>query len=125
MMDPLNFLVFDSSDDADGRVCLEAMASVSAAQLPALQAELAAVLRWCEAHGGPRGPVDEGGAWDVSLHGSQERHRAEDWDWDSRSGRWTLQAQGPEAVRHTVTLTLIGSPDWAQALTAAFGLNAD
>src|SRR6185369_12734006 len=45
----LDYLVFDASDEDSGRESFDAMASVAPDRLPALLAEVAAVLRW--AHG--------------------------------------------------------------------------
>ena len=46
MSQTLRFLQFDCSEDSAGLASFEAMASVGAAQWPALQAEVAAVLDW-------------------------------------------------------------------------------
>ena len=55
---PLHYLIFDASDDGDGTGTWEAMASVRAPQLPAVLAEVQAVLAWAEAHApGLRGPT--------------------------------------------------------------------
>ena len=96
----LNFLIFDASDDGEGTGAWEAMASVRAGDLPAVMAEVEAVLAFATAHeSGPRGPLDEGGSWDVDQQTTQ------DGDW------------------HTVTLTLTGPWEWGEALM--LGLNAD
>ncbi len=96
-MTPLQYLTFDTSDDGEGTGTWDAMASVRAAQLPAVLAEVRAVLHWAEAHApGPRGPLDEGGAWDAD-----EQVQAD--------GDWT-----------TVTLTLTGPWAWGEALLAHF-----
>jgi hypothetical protein len=92
---PLQYLIFDASDDGEGTGTWDAMASVRAAELPAVQAEVQAVLAWAERHSpGPRGPLDEGGTWDADEHQQTE-------------GDWT-----------TVTLTLTGPWDWGEALVA-------
>jgi hypothetical protein len=93
----LHYLLFDASDDGEGTGTWDAMASVRAAQVPAVMAEVQAVLAWAEAHGpGPRGPLDEGGAWDADQQVQTE-------------GDWT-----------TVTLTITGPWDWGEALVARF-----
>lgn len=95
---PLNYLIFDTSDDGEGTGTWDAMASVRAAQVSAVMAEVRAVLAWAEAHApGPRGPLDEGGAWDAD-----EQVQADN------DGEWT-----------TVTLTITGPWDWGEALVAA------
>ncbi len=90
-----NYLIFDASDDGEGTGTWDAMASVRAAELPAVWAEVQAVLTWAEQHRpGPRGPLDEGGTWDADEHQRTE-------------GDWT-----------TVTLTLTGPWAWGEALVA-------
>ena len=90
---PLQFLIFDASDDGEGNGSWEAIASVRAPQLPALRAEVQSVLTWASANNpGPRGPLDEGGVWDVDEHIQTQ-------------GEWT-----------TVTLTLVGPWVWGEAL---------
>lgn len=94
-MPTMNYLLFDAGDDGEGTGTWEAMASVRAAQLPEVMTEVRAVLDWAETHApGPRGPLDEGGAWDAD-----EQVQAE--------GEWI-----------TVTLTIIGPWVWGEALLA-------
>jgi hypothetical protein len=94
---PLHYLIFDPSDNGDGTGTWDAMASVRPAQLPDVMEEVQAVLARAEAHApGPRGPLDEGGAWDAD-----EQVQAD--------GEWT-----------TVMLTLTGPWDWGEALLARF-----
>lgn len=94
---PLNHLIFDASDDGQGNGSWEAMASVRATELPAVLAEAQAVLAAAERRApGPRGPLDEDGAWDADL----QQHA---------DGEWTV-----------VTLTLTGPWAWGEALLAAW-----
>jgi hypothetical protein len=94
----LNYLIFDASDDGEGTGTWEAMASVREADLPAVRAEVQAVLQRAQANEpGPRGPLDEGGAWDA------DEQVTADVEW------------------HTVTLTLTGPWEWGEALMGAFG----
>ena len=91
------YLIFDASDDGEGTGTWDAMASVRAAELPAVLTEVQAVLDWAERHRpGPRGPLDEGGAWDADQQVQTD-------------GGWT-----------TVTLTLTGPWEWGEALLARF-----
>lgn len=95
---PLNYLIFDASDDGEGTGSWEAMASVRAANLPAALAEVQAVLAAAERRApGPRGPLDEDGVWDADV----QQHT---------DGGWT-----------TVTLVLTGPWAWGEALVAAIG----
>jgi len=93
----MNFLIFDASDDGHGQSTWEAMASVQAERLPQLMAEVHAVLELAERRApGPRGPMEEGGAWDAEL-----------------------QVQAQDAQGWTcVTLSLTGPWAWGEALVA-------
>ena len=94
---PLHYLIFDASDDGEGTGTWDAMASVRAAELPAVMAEVQAVLAWADKHSpGPRGPLDEGGDWDADQQVQKD-------------GDWT-----------TVTLTISGPWEWGEALVARF-----
>lgn len=91
----MTYLLFDTSDDGQGMGTWEAMASVRADRLPQLMAEVDAALALAERSApGPRGPLDEGGAWDADLQVQTE-------------GEWTA-----------VTLTVSGPWDWGEALVA-------
>ena len=93
----LQYLDFDYSEDDAGSGTWDAMASVWPAQVNALLAEVALVLDW--AHGefpDGHGPLDEGGEWDHDV----------------------LSAQ--EDGRHTVTLTINGTPAFVAAWRAQF-----
>ena len=95
MNEPLQYLLFDASNDGADTGTWEAMASVRAADLPAVLAEVQQVLAAAERHRpGPRGPLDEGGVWDT------EQQVQTDSDWT------------------TVTLTLTGPWEWGEALLA-------
>ena len=94
---PLNYLIFDAADDGEGTGSWEAVASVRRADLPAVMAEVEAVLARAQREApGPRGPLDEGGAWDADQLVQTE-------------GDWT-----------TVTLTITGPWAWGEALVAHF-----
>ncbi len=89
----INYLIFDASDDGEGAGSWDAMASVRAAQLPQVLAEVQAVLAWAESSSpGPRAPLDEGGLWDTD-------HQVQ------TDGEWV-----------TVTLTLTGPLEWGEGL---------
>jgi hypothetical protein len=89
----LNYLIFDASDDGEGTGTWDAMASVRASDLAGVMTEVQTVLARALANEpGPRGPLDEGGAWDADEQ-------------TSRDGEWTA-----------VTLTLTGPWEWGEAL---------
>lgn len=94
----LRYASFAASGDGEGQGSWEAMASVQDEQLEAARAELRSLLDWAERHApGPRGPLDDGGAWDAHWH-----EQAED-------GGWT-----------TLTLSLVGPWEWGETLVAKF-----
>lgn len=96
---PLHFLSFDVSEDADGVLTLEALASTRAEQHAAVMAEVQQVLDWAwGAFAQGHGPVAEGHDWDHDLLVALE------------DGAW-----------HSVTLTLACSPRFAEACLAVFG----
>ena len=64
----LDYLDFDYSEDDEGTGCWDAMASVPATRVPALAAEVEQLLAWAHRRfKGRRGPIEEGGDWDLSL----------------------------------------------------------
>jgi len=94
----LRYLIFDASDDGEGTGTWDAMASVRAADVPALLAEVQTVLATAERQApGPRGPLDEGGTWDADV----QQHTDGDWT--------------------TVTLTVTGPWAWGEALFEHLG----
>lgn len=100
----LDYLLFEESEDTDGVHTFDAMASVQIAQRGAVEAEVARVRAWCRERfpQGP-GPLEHGLDWDEDHH----------WQVES--------ATGGENAWHTVTLTLTGTPAFAQAFRDAFG----
>jgi len=95
----MHYLTLDLSDNAEGVTTVEAMASTRAEHHAAVLAEVGQLLGWAwRAFPHSHGPVDEGG----------------DWDHD-------LQVQVEEGGWHSVTLTLSGSPAFADAFVRAFG----
>lgn len=118
----LNYLDFDFSDEETGRGSFDAMASVLPDRLPALLAEIAAVLRWANRTFGASGALDDGGEWDCELRGAAEPGTPLKVAYDEGSGEVSLTpAIGP--ARTTLTLTLSGSPAFCEAFRARFGLN--
>jgi len=126
MSQTLKYLHFDASEDSAGLASFEAMASVGAAQWPALQAEVAAVLDWAH-HGyaGVRGPLEEDGDWDYDLHATQESVCTLALDFDPELRRLSGRTLDDGMPRYTLTLTLGGTPGFAEALRARFDMDAD
>jgi hypothetical protein len=95
----LRLLTVDLSDNDEGVVTIEALASTPAAQHAAALAEAQQVLDWAwGAFPHAHGPADDGGQWDHDLQAGVE---ADGW--------------------HAVALTLTGTPTFAREFIAAFG----
>ncbi len=76
-MPRLRYLTADLALAADDQAVLEAVASTSAAQHPAVLAEVDQLLAWChQRHPDTQGPLDEGGDW---QHDLQVTHEADGW----------------------------------------------
>ena len=119
----LNYLDFDYSEDEDGTGTFDAMASVLPAKLPALHAEIAAVLAWAHAHWPDVcGPSEEGGVWQYDLQGSQEVSTPLEWVFESADGQLRSSPGTPAPPRTTITFTLSGGADFCQALRSFFHL---
>lgn len=113
----LNYLVFDQTEDEQGIVNWDAMASVTSSRVPALLAEVEQVLHWaCTGFAGQHGPLDEGGDWDVDLQAQDDDGQPLPLHWNPDAGdvRLTPAEQG----RTTVTLSLSGNAQFAQAFEA-------
>jgi hypothetical protein len=94
----MRYLSFDLSEDVDGVTTLEAMAATTADRHAAVMAEATQVLDWAwQRFPHTHGPVDDGHDWDHDLQVTVE------------GGHWQV-----------VTLTLVGSPRFVDALAEAF-----
>ena len=126
----LTYLIFDTTEADDASGSFDAMASASAAHWPALQAELAQVLRWAHAAfpAGP-GPLDEGHDWDLDLQATQETSHTRRLHFDAAGGQLVADADGRSTdratVRHSISLSLGGSPGFCTAFRAQFSLDAE
>ena len=99
----LRILTVDVSDNDEGVVTTEALASTSAAHHAAALAEAQQLLDWAwRAFPHTHGPADEGGEWDHDLQAGAE---GDGW--------------------HAVTLTLTGTPEFARAFAAEFVDSSD
>ena len=113
----LSYLIFDPNEDDQGNVNWDAMASVVAERVPALQAEVEQILHWaCTGFAGSHGPLDEGGDWDVDLQAQDDDGQPLPLTWqpDDDNVRLTAANQG----RTTLTLSLSGNAQFAQAFEA-------
>lgn len=119
----LSYLDFDYSEDADGVGTFDAMASVSPAQIPALHAEISAVLVWAHQHWpNACGPSEDGGEWQYDLHGVQEVSTPLVLAFDDTTGPLRTTAGSPAPPRTTITLTVSGNTAFCDAFREAFGV---
>ncbi len=117
----LHYLDFDYSEDAEGAGTFEAMASTQAAQAGHVRQEITRVLNWAHStFSGMRAPLDEGGEWDFDLQGQQEWSAIEALTYDETAGQLTARLDEPRAPRHSVTLSLTGSPQFCEAFRMQF-----
>jgi hypothetical protein len=99
----LRLLTVDVSDNDEGIVTIEALASTTAERHAAAQAEARQILEWAwRAFPHTHGPADDGGEWDHDL---QVHAEGDGW--------------------HAVTLTLSGTPEFAHAFAAEFTCTDD
>ena len=120
----LQYLDFDFSEDEHGLGSFDAMASVLPAQVPALHAELTRVLAWaCGAFS--KGPLDEGYDWDYDLQLAEDSAAQGPIGFDESSHRLRVDVHPgvTPASRHTVSLTVSGTPVFCRALREVFGLD--
>jgi hypothetical protein len=114
----LDYLVFDSTDEADGSASFDALASVMAERMPALAAEIAAVLGWARRSFGAPAPLEDGADWDFELQAVDENGVQSSIAYDFARNEMRLPgAPG----RSTVALTISGSRAFASAFTERFG----
>lgn len=122
----LRYLHFDYAEGTDGVGTLEAMASTWPEQVQAVHAEVVQVLEWAHAEfAGRRGPLDEGFDWDYDLHGVQELTVPEGLHYDEQTHRLSVEAGPAGKPRHTLTLSLGGTPAFCAAFIQRFGLASD
>jgi len=122
-LNSLRYLDFDYSESDTGAGSFDALASCTPEQLPALHAELAAVLAWAHEHfAGLRGDVDEAGEWDYALSSQREWSAADHITFDEAAQHITVQALPGALERHTVSLSLSGRPAFCDAFRERFSL---
>lgn len=118
---PLHYLDFDYSEDADGMGTFEAMASTQAAQAGRVHQEIIRVLNWAHrTFSGMRARLDEGGEWDFDLQGQQEWSAMEALTYDEATGQLIACLEAPGVPRHSITLSLTGSPQFCEAFRQQF-----
>jgi hypothetical protein len=115
----LHYLDFDFSDEDTGRGSFDAMASVLPDRLPALLAEIAAVLDWATGAFGPGGALEDEGEWDYEVQGIIEPGTPLKVTYDEGSGEVSL-VPAAAAARTTLTVTLSSSPAFCEAFRERF-----
>jgi len=117
----LNYLEFDYSEDAHGIGTFDALAATAPAHNAAVLAEVAVVLAWAyDAFEAQRAPLDEGGEWDYDLQGWREFSAVDALHFDEDTGELSVQLQATGAARHSVSLSITGSPDFCAVFRERF-----
>ncbi len=118
---PLTYLEFDYSEDANGVGTFDALAATAPAHNALVLAEIATVLAWAhDAFEAQRAPLDEGGEWDYDLQGWREFRAVDVLNFDEHSGELSTQPQATGATRHTVSLSVTGTPSFCAAFRERF-----
>jgi hypothetical protein len=118
----LRYLDFDFSDEDSGRGSFDAMATVISPRMPALLAEISAVLRWASRAFGPAGALEDDGEWDYDLEGVTEPDTPLELTYDEGTGEVSLAPAATGQALTTLTLTLSGSSAFCDAFREAFGM---
>jgi hypothetical protein len=116
----LDYLDFDFSGEAEGGGSFDAMAAVTPAQWPALQAEVLQVLDWAYRQFGAPAALEDGGDWDYALDGVREVATPLAVRYTRGAPDLDLQPGEPGAPRLVLTLTLAGSEPFCEAFRQAF-----
>ncbi|VTU15281.1 hypothetical protein H6CHR_00178 [Variovorax sp. PBL-H6] len=114
---PLDYLLFESTDEETGACSFDAMASVLADRLPALIHEVETVLGWACLDFGAPSSVEESGEWDFELQAVAEQDVPLEITYDCERAMISMP-RVPGRV--TLALTLTGSPAFAAAFTETF-----
>lgn len=114
----LAYLLFDFTDEESGACSFDALASVTRARVPALLAEVQAVLAWAHREFGvPAGTGEEDGEWAYALEAADEREAPLAIRYEVREARVCLDE---EPQRVTLAFTLSGSGAFGAAFREAF-----
>jgi hypothetical protein len=117
----LNYLEFDYSEDPDGAGTFDALAATVPVHNAAVLAEVTAVLAWAhDAFEAQRGPLDDGGEWDYDLQGWREFSAVDVLHFDERCGELSIQSQPAGVARHSVSLSITGTPSFCAAFRQRF-----
>lgn len=114
---PLQYLIFEATDEETGACSFDAMASVLPDRLPALIHEVETVLGWAYRDFGAPSSVEEGGEWDFELQAVAEHDVPLEIIYDCERATVSMP-RVPGRV--TVALTLTGSRAFAAAFADTF-----
>jgi hypothetical protein len=127
----LHFLDFDCSEDAEGVVCWDALAEPQAQHHQALLQEVSEVLAWAYRFDAPGpGPLEDGAQWDYDLQATlHDKDQAPviaqiTFNPSTRQTRltpWPLASNSSVHARIELSLSLSGTPSFAQAFREQFG----
>ncbi len=114
----LQFLEFDCSEDSEGVVCWDALAQPAARHSPALLLEVTQLLAWAHRFGPHApGPLEDGADWDFDL-----QIRFSDAPlpvhWNSENHTLVLSSSPTPSDAITLSLSISGTPAFAQAFRA-------
>ena len=119
---PLDYLIFDYSEDDDGNGTWDAMASVPQERLDALRQEAGLVLRLAQRDfKGRHAALDDGGDWDFDLQAQDENGAPVATRFDVASGE--LELAPAASGRVTLSLSLSGNAHFAAAFNERFQLD--
>jgi hypothetical protein len=111
----LEFLEFDCSDDGEGVVCWDALAQPAARHTRALLQEVTQLLAWSHrlAMQEPA-PLEDGADWDFELH-ILWANAPVSAHWDKAQEKLDLSPQPTTGEAITLSLSISGTPAFAQA----------
>lgn len=119
----LHFLDFDYSDDDEGTVTWDAVASVPSLRLEELEREVITVLAWAHLQfGALRGPVESGGLWNYDLQYERDSQPLLPLCYDTETQRLTPAPVASPGERVTLTLSLGGGQAFSMAFATHFNL---
>lgn len=121
MPQPLSYLLFDVTDEESGASAFDAMASVLPEHIPALLAEVQAVLAWATHLFGPPssdGDEDDADDWAFELQATDAASAPLAITWDVQRAQVLMPVTLER--RLILTLTISGHSAFADAFHQAF-----
>lgn len=116
----LHYLDFETSDEADGRMSFDAMATVLPGRVDAVLEEVSAVLAHAHARYGEPGLMGDDGEWDYELQAWADPGGEPLPLQGSPADGWRIACGVSSTGRVTITLTLGGSAGFGEDFMDAF-----